>query len=169
MKIFILLVLKHQNQNKSDVLLKWGITHIYLFTGLFYVYHQKYFKAYIKSKNFFFFFLIPHITLRTHKQGVIMNMLRILKCHSYYSLYSQKLNRTKLIYIQCNLIKNSCLHFLRSNRSNNLTYQIANYKMKLFKKISSKFSTHFQVQVRFNRNKFFLIRFFFFFFLSFHF
>lgn len=56
MKIFILLVLKHQNQNKSDVLLKWGITHIYLFTGLFYVYHQKYFKAYIKSKNFFFFF-----------------------------------------------------------------------------------------------------------------
>ena len=81
MKIFILLVLKHQNQNKSDVLLKWGITHIYLFTGLFYVYYKKYFKAYIKSKNFFFFFLIPHITLRTHKQGVIMNMLRILKCH----------------------------------------------------------------------------------------
>ena len=61
MKIFILLVLKHQNQNKSDVLLKWGITHIYLFTGLFYVYHQKYFKAYIKSKNFFFFFFnSPH-------------------------------------------------------------------------------------------------------------
>ena len=60
MKIFILLVLKHQNQNKSDVLLKWGITHIYLFTGLFYVYHQKYFKAYIKSKNFFFFFNSPH-------------------------------------------------------------------------------------------------------------
>lgn len=29
MKMFILLVLKHQNQNKSDALLKWGITHIY--------------------------------------------------------------------------------------------------------------------------------------------
>ena len=133
-------------------------THLFIYR-LILCLPSKILQSIYKIKEFFFFFLIPHITLRTHKQGVIMNMLRILKCHSYYSLYSQKLNRTKLIYIQCNLIKNSCLHFLRSNRSNNLTDQIANYKMKLFKKISSKFSTHFQVQVRFNRNKFFLIRF----------
>ena len=42
------------------MLLKRGITHIYLFTGILYVYYQKYFKAYIKSKDFFIFFFLKN-------------------------------------------------------------------------------------------------------------